>query len=110
MLRQPSFNSDRLSSDLLRALNLIFTREVRNERLRKITVTKVIVSSNKKTARVYVQVFNNEHYVIKQINAIKKYIKGSLSRYLSLSYVPELYFYPDKSLVTAQRIDELLDQ
>lgn len=76
-----------------------------------ITVSEVSMSPDLRKARAYVMPLGgkNQQPVIEALKRAHKFIRGELSRKISLKYSPEIEFIIDTSFDYSQRIDEVLN-
>ncbi|MDG1708333.1 MAG: 30S ribosome-binding factor RbfA [Emcibacteraceae bacterium] len=103
----------RVSENIRHALSTILSRgEIRDEDLSgsSITVTEVRCSPDLRNATIFVMPLGgiNEEGVVKALNAHSKYIRGQLSKMVSMKYLPVLKFTSDYSFNEADHIGELL--
>ncbi len=79
-----------------------------------ITVTKVVVSRDLSTARIYLSIFasKDKTETLKNLNKHVGEIRYTLAQRVrhQLRVVPELYFYEDDSLDYIENIDRLLNE
>ena len=79
-----------------------------------VTVTKVSVSPDLKSLKVYLSLFavKNREILMKQIQRRSSEIRGKLGKRIrhQLRAVPELHFYEDDSLDYIDNIEELLNE
>src|ERR1700674_4755736 len=89
----------------------VHSKELSELRLVLVTVTKVIMSRDLKTAKIFLSFLGNKtpgDECISIINDRKKLIRMHLSSQIYLRSIPELFFYYDDSLEYANKIDELI--
>lgn len=103
----------RVGENLRHALSEIFTRgEIRDPSLDgvSITVTEVRCSPDLRNATIFVMPLGgvNERDVVEGLNRNSKYIRGQLSRMVSMKYLPTLKFTSDSSFGEADHIEQLL--
>ena len=79
-----------------------------------ITVTKVVVSRDLSTAKIYLSIFaaEDKKEVVKGLNKHVREIRYNLGQRVryQLRVIPELYFYEDDSLDYIDNIDRLLNE
>ena len=78
-----------------------------------VTVTKVVVSRDLKTSKIYLSFLGNKQSgqeCIDKINFRKKQIRMHLSSKIYLKSVPELLFYYDDTMEYANKIDKLIKE
>ncbi len=102
-------------SKLLQAeLTLLVSGELDDPQLvdAMINVTRVVVSQDLRSARVYVEhslPAGETRRVLSALAHAEGFLRESLAASLNLRYVPELTFHVDETDVRAKRIDEILD-
>lgn len=86
--------------------------------LAAITITRVVVTSNLRTARVWVSVLSSREaagdtetpdHVLNLLSNRRKEIQAHLGRTLNLKYTPRLIFESDSSLESGDRVLDLLN-
>ena len=110
MLKQKNYSNKRAESELLKAVNHILRFNIHDHHLTNLCVTKVELSKDKKSARVYILVHKNAAFVIKRLSYIKKTIRFYLGKQLTNKLIPNLYFHADKSLSMVKKIEDLISQ
>jgi len=103
----------RLNEQFRREIAEILHRDVRDPRVREVTVTGVEVTSDLWLARVYVSVAGDEKErveALKGLDAASNFIKRVLGGTLHIRRVPEFRFVEDDTLVQASRIEEILKE
>ncbi|MBL4800924.1 MAG: 30S ribosome-binding factor RbfA [Emcibacter sp.] len=109
----PSHRLLRVGENIRHALSEVFARgEIRDPALDgvSITVTEVRCSPDLRNATIFVMPLGgaNEKDVVKGLNRCNKYIRGQLSRLVSMKYLPKLKFTSDGSFGEADHIEKLL--
>ncbi len=104
----------RVGEVLRHELAQLFLREdIREPALKGviITVSEVSVSPDLRKARAYIMPLGGENQqpVVEALTHAHKFIRGELSRKISLKYSPEIEFVIDTSFDYSQRIDEVLN-
>lgn len=77
-----------------------------------VTITRVAVSSNLRSARVWVSVFSGSAFLTRVMGTLldrRKEIQAHLGRTLKIKYTPRLYFEADDSLKEGDRVLALLN-
>ncbi len=86
--------------------------------LAAVTITRVVVSSNLRTARVWVSIFSGDQpaadretvaHVLAMLLDRRKEIQAHLGRTLKIKYTPRLIFEADDSLELGDRVLNLLE-
>lgn len=111
--RGPSHRLLRVGENIRHALSEIFARgEISDPALDgvSVTVTEVRCSPDLRKATIFVMPLGggNEKDVAEGLNRNCKYIRGQLSRMVSMKYLPNLKFTSDSSFGEADHIEELL--
>lgn len=101
---------DRIASLLTREISGIIEHEIKDPRLGFITVTKVVVSSDLKTAIIYFSSLNDKSEGLETLNRAKGYIKSNLAKRIRLRFIPNLEFRIDNSYEYGEKIDTLLEK
>lgn len=106
-----SIRSEKVSEEIKHQINSVLTKDLSGINAGLVTVTKVIMSRDLKTAKIYISFLGNKEpaeKIIDRINLRKKQIRMHLSSKIYLKNVPELFFYHDDTMEYANRIDELI--
>ena len=109
----PSTRLLRVGENIRHALSDILSRgEIRDEALNdvSVTVTEVRCSPDLRNATIFVMPLGGikEKEVVEALNANSKYIRGQLSKMVSMKYLPNLKFTADFSFGEADHIETLL--
>ena len=89
----------------------IFVSEFHLPKSGLMTVTRVQVSDDLQNAKVFVSFINEKKEIselIEDLTTHNKQLRYHLGNKLSLKYVPKLKFFHDDTLITAERINELM--
>lgn len=85
--------------------------DIHDPRLKKITITKIVMTDDLKLAKIYFSLIGTD----KEVNEAEKGLlsaKGMIRKLIAenvyLRYVPDLEFHHDKGLEHSQRVDDLL--
>jgi ribosome-binding factor A len=103
--------ADRVA-DLIKAeLSDILLKQIRDPRIGLLTITDVKMSDDLRSARIYfVQMGKDKLDAELQagLEKAKGFLKRELGKRLSLRYIPDVFFFYDKSFEYGSRIDKLL--
>jgi ribosome-binding factor A len=106
--------NERVNSLLVEVIAEVVMREVKDPRLPGlITITRVEVSSDLKTAKVFFSLIGPEKdklIALKLLQDAAGFIAMTASKKVVLKYFPQLTFKLDDTLEKHQRIDDLLKQ
>ncbi len=109
---KPFTRADRVGGQIQRALSDLLQKDIKDPRLKMVTITGVKLSRDLRIARIYFTTSgggkkSREEAVEGFKNALG-YVKRTLARQLGLRYMPDLKFFYDESFDYASRIDEVL--
>jgi len=105
--RRPERVGHLVQSEIARLL----LHEVKDPRLRQVTVTAVRMSPDLRVARVYVRTLGDAASRAPALHALARaapFLRGEVGRGLGLRVAPELRFEYDATPDSARRVDELL--
>jgi len=103
--------AERTADTLKEEIAQIVGYELEDPRLTMVTVTDVRLSSDKRSARVYVTIAGDENEHKAALAALKHaapYVRKQLGLSLNLPRTPEIYFVRDKIEEEGERVDQLL--
>ncbi len=106
-----SIRTEKVSEEIKHKISSVLSKDLSELHLGLVTVTKVIMSRDLKTAKIFLSFLGNKEPAeecISKINARKGLIRMHLSSKIYLRSMPELYFYYDDSLAYADKINELI--
>jgi len=109
----PFSRVDRIGGLIQKTLSDILRREIKDPRLKMITITGVTVTRDLKLARIYFTTFagsNSKEAAYEGFKKARGFVKRALARQLALRYMPDLEFYYDESFDYGERIDRLLTE
>lgn len=101
----------RIAEQVQRTLSQLLLREVRDPRLKPMTVTHVKVSPDLTHVWVKYTLLAGDSHDDQQREILEEaasYLRGPLARSLRLRLAPELHFAPDEELEASNRLDELI--
>ncbi len=110
--RPRSSRPDRVSEAIKNELSVLLLREVRDPRLARVTISRVVMSPDLKLARIFflVPAGASHQAARKGMERARGFFRTHLARTLNLRYTPSLSFFYDSSNDEIERIDELLRQ
>ena len=103
----------RVSEQLKRELALLIQEEVKDPRVRMVTVNAVEVSRDLAHARVYVTSLVDHQERDKLIEGLNKaagFLRRELGRRISLRTTPQLHFTYDESIDSGARMSALINE
>jgi ribosome-binding factor A len=101
----------RVAEQVQRTLSEALRRDVRDPRLKPVTITHVKMSPDLSHAWVYFQLLTGDaHDPLQQeiLDEAAGYLRGPLGRALRLRIAPHIHFQPDEELERGHRLDDLI--
>ena len=105
--------TNKVAHELQRVLSELFQEGFDDPKLSFVSITRVIMASDLKTAKIYFSTFPDENMpdALYAIHRIKAGFRTELASRTLLKYIPELVFFPDEgikySIDIANRIEEI---
>ena len=102
--------SERVSRHVRNTLAEILRRNVKDPRLKRVTITSVEMSPDLRLAKIYFVTSSEGEKIQRVLEGFQKarpYIKKLLGQELGLRYMPDLRFYYDDSLDYGARMEAL---
>ena len=105
----------RVGEMIKQALGMLFIKEeakLPNLSTKEITVTEVRMSTDLKTAKIFVMPLGgkNAEEIVKKLKEFSFVIRKVLSKKIVMKFLPELYFVKDNSFDYAEKIENLIKQ
>ena len=103
----------RLNQLLREELATMVQAEIKDPRVRSVTITRVEATQDLSYADVYVRTLTDEIPVEEAIAGLESaegFVRRRLGRELHLRRIPDFRFHADRGLEHVQRIDALLDE
>jgi ribosome-binding factor A len=101
----------RIDHELQRELAMLIATELKDPRLGFVTVTRVEITSDLQTAKVFVSIIGDRH-VAKQsmiaLESAKGFLRGELGHAVALRHTPELTFVEDRATEKAIALSQML--
>lgn len=93
------FHQRRIEEEIKKEVSKIIGQELRDPRIGFITISRVSVTQNLHSAKVYITVFDSKKNdsTLFGLNNAKKHIRWLLAKRLRIRSVPELHFYIETS-------------
>ena len=105
--------SDRIGDLLVELISELLSREIRDPRVRRVTITGAKVTKDLKLARIFFNVLGGDedrNHVLAGLRSASGFVRSRIAKELSLKFVPAIEFVYDDTEDHAQRIAELLKQ
>ncbi|HDS09732.1 MAG TPA: 30S ribosome-binding factor RbfA [Firmicutes bacterium] len=108
MTRKNTHRIDRLQHLLQREISEILNREIKDPRIKMLSVTRVIVSRDLSLAKVYFSTFNEEDApeTLTGLESSSGFIFHLLMKRLTLKTIPRLQFFIDTSIKYARYMED----
>ncbi|MBD3168948.1 MAG: 30S ribosome-binding factor RbfA [candidate division Zixibacteria bacterium] len=106
-----NYRQDRVADQILRDASEIIHREIKDNRIGFITLSRVKISSDLKYATIYYTVLGSEEDVNKTKTALgsnRGLIQSKLGGRLGLRNTPEITFEMDKGIEHSLKVNEIL--
>ena len=101
----------RVAEQVQRTVSALLLREIRDPRLKPVTVTHVRVSPDLSHAWVHYTLLSGDTHDPLQkeiLDEAARYLRGPLGRALRLRVAPHLHFQPDDELERGNRLGDLI--
>jgi len=104
---------DKITEAIRKEISMILHRELKDPRLGFVTITRVELTQDLRTARVFFSVLGKEEDYKKTKEALDSalgFIRRLIAQRINLRFAPEIVFKGDKSSEYSVRIQEVLDE
>ena len=105
--------SERLGEEIREAVARIISDGLNDPRIGFVTVTRVFLTADVRTARVYVGVLGSDDQRTKTLAGLAQaagFIRRELGRRIRVRHTPELSFQYDSGLDATDRVAQLLEE
>ena len=105
--------ADRIAELIQRELAFLMQREVKDPRVKMVTVSAVKVSRDLSHAKVYISQIAAKEDVEKTVAVLNKassFLRTALAQRVKLRITPHLHFVYDKSIAEGGRLSSLIDK
>ena len=106
-----AYRVERIEKIIEREIGNILLSEVKDQRLRYVTITNVKVTNDLSIATVFYTIIGDENQIVstkKNLEDAKGFIRSKLSKILEIRKTPELRFKYDESFEYGNKIEEIL--
>ncbi len=106
-----SVKQGRMSDRIQQILSLLLLREIRDPRLRDITITEVSLDPELMHATVYVSAMGDDGRQTEVMGGLRRargYLRREVGKRIRLRNTPELHFEWDQTLENAERIHRII--
>jgi len=108
-----SYRRVRLAEEIKKEVSDMLLQEIKDPRVGFVTVTGVEISSDLRTAKIYVSVLGSPEEQKATMEALWRaqgFIRGELGKRIRLRHTPEITFKLDTSIARGARVMELLHE
>lgn len=105
------YKRERMEKIIEREVGNIILFDVKDDRIKYVTITNVNLTGDLSLATIYFTVFGNPNQIDNSAKALfeaKGYIRSLLSKRLTVKKVPDLIFKYDNSYEHGKKIEEIL--
>jgi ribosome-binding factor A len=103
--------SDKVADLIQKEVSQMLVKSIKDPRIGFVTITKVTVSEDCRSAKVYFSVagtLSERERSIQGLDSARGYIRKELGRRIRLRYTPEILFQFDPSIEYAIHMEELI--
>ncbi len=103
----------RIDAELQRELARLISTELKDPRLGFVTVTRVEITNDLQTAKVYVSIIGDRHVAKQSMEALdhaKGFLRGALGQAVVLRHTPSISFVEDRTTEKAIALSKVLAQ
>ena len=106
-----SVKIDRLNNTFVEQISMILNTEIKDERIRFVTVTAAKITNDLSFARVYVTILddNERDNILKLLNKASNFIERELSHRIEIRKMPNITFVYDDSIEYAKRVENIIE-
>jgi len=105
--------STRVADLVQKEISEILTRSIKDPRIGFVTITRVSMTEDCRSAKIYFSVMGTEEEREQSLNGLdsaRGFIRKELGRRIRLRYTPEIAFLFDPSIEYAIHIDKVIQQ
>lgn len=103
--------TDRIAEQIQRELAELIRMEVKDPRVRKVTLTGVEVANDHSHAKVFYTSLDGDSLVLKQgLERAAGFLRSQLAHAMKLRITPQLHFLYDTSVERGMHLSQLIDQ
>ena len=103
--------SEKVADLIQKEISGMLLKNLKDPRIGFVTITRVAVSQDYRSAKVYFSVMGNledRNRSVEGLNSAKGYVRRELGRRLGLRYTPEIVFQFDPSIEYAIHMEEVI--
>lgn len=108
----PNYRDRRLAQEILKEVNDILRKKVRDPRVQDVNITDVHVTGDLQQATIYYSLLSDKasdkEKAQEGLNKARGLVRRELSHALSIYKTPELFFELDESVEYGSKIDQMI--
>lgn len=103
---------ERVASDLQKEISKILLTEIKDEDLKRVTITYATVTNDLSFAKVYFTTLDDDKRdkVIKDMNNASPFFRRELASRLEIRHIPEIKFVYDESIEYGKKIEDIIEK
>ena len=108
-----SRRNERLAEEIREEVAQIVGGEMKDPRLGFVTITRVALTADLRTARVLVSILGDPRERARSLGILRRasgFVRRELGRRLNVRHTPEVLFLPDEGLDNSERVARLLHE
>ena len=108
-----SRRTERLGEEIRQEVSLIVGEQLEDPRIGPVTVTRVTVTADLRTAQVYVGIIGDAAHRKRAMAALRQaagFVRRELGQRVQIRHTPEIVFHLDKGLEATERVEKLLTE
>lgn len=102
--------TDRVGEQIRRELAELVRLEVKDPRVRMVTLTEVEVAADYSHAKVFYTTLQDQAAVQRGLERASGFLRSQLAQRIKLRVIPQLHFVYDASIERGDRLSRLIDQ
>ena len=107
-----SVKIERINSNIMKEISYILETEVKDEKIKFVTITDCKVTNDLSYAKIYFTCLNDDkkEETLEALNRAKGFIRKKLGEKIDIRYIPELQFVYDESIENGKKIEEIINE
>ncbi|MEW6562032.1 MAG: 30S ribosome-binding factor RbfA [Pseudomonadota bacterium] len=102
--------TDRVGEQIRRELAELVRLEVKDPRVRMVTLTEVEVAADYSHAKVFYTTLEDQAAVQRGLDRASGFLRSQLAQRIKLRIIPQLHFVYDAAIERGDRLSRLIDQ
>jgi len=109
-MAKPFSRNDRVAEQMQRELAQLLQFEVKDPRVKGVTLTEIEVAGDLSHAKIFYTASNPSESLKKGLEKSSGFLRSQLAKSLLIRTVPQLHFEYDQSLDHGHKMSQLIDQ